>query len=124
MRESGHDSRGGRLRGGTVMAECGQEFGGDDDAVSDFSWFPADSAGFLSFPTDYPLREPETSDNGKQVANREDALLLEVATSSQEIHFAAEASEHGKATFSSPSTDLLDTGNYAPGLQDMRELHR
>lgn len=41
--------------GGTVMAECGQEFGGDDDAVSDFSWFPADSAGFLSFPTDHPL---------------------------------------------------------------------
>ncbi|KAI6692265.1 hypothetical protein NL676_019975 [Syzygium grande] len=67
-------------------------------------------------------REPGTSHNGKQVANREDALLLEVATLSQEKHFAAEASEHGKATFSSPSTDLLDTGNYAQGLQDMREF--
>ncbi|XP_030527567.1 uncharacterized protein LOC115738907 isoform X2 [Rhodamnia argentea] len=68
-------------------------------------------------------REPKTSDNGKQVANREDALLLEVATSSQEKHFAAEASERGKAIFSSPSTDLLDTSNSAQGLQDMRELH-
>lgn len=68
-------------------------------------------------------RELATSDNGKQVANREDALLLEVANSSQEKLFAAEAVEHGKASSSSPSTDSLDTGNHAQGLQHMRELH-
>ncbi|KAF8018462.1 hypothetical protein BT93_H3372 [Corymbia citriodora subsp. variegata] len=68
-------------------------------------------------------RELATSDNGKQVANQEDALLLEVATSSQEKKIAAEAIEHGKATSSSPSTDLLNTSNYAQGLQHMRELH-